>query len=248
MSKTRGAGREWFCPTPFPCIYKYQSKLWLWGSLASRAPFSTRETKRGAAGLHRIKQSLNASSCYALPNETFMKGPLMWFQKHLVISPEYEWMLLSHSAERQCPWFYWPACISPIPPVVLFLGFACEWQRWSYLASEERTQRIWIKACLCSPASGLLEVISLAGFLTPKLLLLFFFLLKDYLGLWSAAARGLSHSFHNLREKKAAQTNRHDLWVSHSVRATGFLKKTPDIRRLERPVILISKQMSLKHI
>lgn len=57
------------------------------GGLWHRGPLSTQETKHGAASLHRIKQSLNASSCYTLPNETFMKGPLMWFQKHLVISP-----------------------------------------------------------------------------------------------------------------------------------------------------------------
>lgn len=57
------------------------------GGLWHHGPLSTQETKHGAASLHRIKQSLNASSCYTLPNETFMKGPLMWFQKHLVISP-----------------------------------------------------------------------------------------------------------------------------------------------------------------
>lgn len=85
-----GVGAQLLCPYPphsphIPSDIK--ANFWQWGSLASQAPFSTQETKHGAASLHCIKQSLNASSCYTLPNETFMKGPLMWFQKHLVISP-----------------------------------------------------------------------------------------------------------------------------------------------------------------
>ncbi|KAK5620698.1 hypothetical protein CRENBAI_020206 [Crenichthys baileyi] len=48
-------------------------------------PLFTEETKHCAASLYRIKQSLNVSSCYPLPVETSMKGPLMRFQKHLVI-------------------------------------------------------------------------------------------------------------------------------------------------------------------
>lgn len=90
--------------------------------------FSTQETKHGAESLHRIKQSLNASSCYTLPNETFMKGPLMRFQKHLVISPgaaEWRsvdvWMngllaILTVTEEWlyewRCLWFYRPICNS----------------------------------------------------------------------------------------------------------------------------------------
>lgn len=101
------------------------------GGLWHRGPLSTQETKHGAASLHRIKQSLNASSCYTLPNETFMKGPLMWFQKHLVISPRAaecgkcgcmnEWALAEEWLyEWRCLWFYWPACTAPILPVVSF--------------------------------------------------------------------------------------------------------------------------------
>lgn len=94
------------------------------GGLRHPRLLSTQETKHRAAGLHRIKQSLNASSCYTLPNETFMKGPLMRFQKHLVISPlgsrkqkcgyMNEWALLkNHSIyEWRCLWFYCPTCTS----------------------------------------------------------------------------------------------------------------------------------------
>lgn len=57
------------------------------GGLWHPGPLSMKETKHQAASLHHIKQSLNASSCYTLPSEIFMKGPLMRFQKHLVISP-----------------------------------------------------------------------------------------------------------------------------------------------------------------
>lgn len=83
-------GQGLFCPVS-PSTFRYQSKLRQWGSLAFQAPFSTEETKNDAVSLHHIKQSLNVSSCYTLPSETFMKGPLMWFQKHLVIGPWAGW-------------------------------------------------------------------------------------------------------------------------------------------------------------
>lgn len=98
------------------------------GGLWHPGPLSTQETKHRAASLHRIKQSLNASSCYTLPNETFMKGPLMRFQKHLVISPgaaacssvdiwmngllPLQWLTEEQLYECRYLWFYGPICSS----------------------------------------------------------------------------------------------------------------------------------------
>lgn len=216
---------------PPPSTPRYQSKLWPWGSLASQAPFSTRETKRGAASLHRIKQSLNASSCYTLPNETFMKGPLMWFQKHLVIIPGAAhlrsvdvWMNASEPLQR-----------AAVPTVLLagehlaniacgFVALPClRMTAWASLGSEERTQGTQTKAYLCSLLICLLEVSEAVGFLTERLSFLFSWQITR------VYARVESQFLRTYRKKKLENT--HDFWVSHSAGDNGFLRKTPDLLR-----------------
>lgn len=81
VCRREGVLLPYFPPPPLDIkVNSYSRGLW------HPAPPSTQETKHRAANLHHIKQSLNVSRCYTLPNETFMKGPLMRFQKHLVIS------------------------------------------------------------------------------------------------------------------------------------------------------------------
>lgn len=159
-------------PTPLPRTSRYQSKLWPWGSLASQAPFSTRETKRGAASLHRIKQSLNASSCYTLPNETFIKGPLMWFQKHLVIIPGAAHLRRVDVWMNASAPLRWAAVPTVLLAGVHLANIACGFipllrlrmTAWALLGSEERTQRTWTKAYLCSHRSACWKLVSQSAF------------------------------------------------------------------------------------
>lgn len=112
-------GRGLVYPPPSPDIKANPGS----GGLSHPGLLSTQETKQQAASLHRIKQSLNASSCYTLPNETSVNGPLMRFQKHLVIGPwgsrkekcgyMNEWALGVTEEwlyEWRCLWFYCPIC------------------------------------------------------------------------------------------------------------------------------------------